>query len=174
MPPIDVLHQHVGPTTGGLSQHRPSGSGYSDAAELVHVGRDGAIVPLGLPQMGLLPRSEARVPTNIDDQFTAIFYGRAASNLTVLRRALRPTLPSSANEAARDGLFASIAASLAVPPGFADHSYACGCPFARQSLPCSFDDCTPGAKRSARVPDLSLDRASPRRRRCSARPSSAR
>src|SRR4051794_20961638 len=110
MPPIDVLHQHVGPTTEwsrvNIAQVVP---GIQTPLSWCMWDEMERSFRSAYTRMGLLPRSEARVPTNIDDQFTAIFYGRAASNLTVLRRALS-ALPSSANEAARDGLFASIAA----------------------------------------------------------------
>ncbi len=57
-------------------------------------------------EMGLLPANELVVPERVDDQFTALFYGRAATNVSAFRRAL-DALPFAATDDAEASFFSS-------------------------------------------------------------------
>jgi len=57
-------------------------------------------------EMGLLPAGELVIPVAIDDQFTALFYGRGATNVSAFRRAL-DALPFAATDDAEASFFSS-------------------------------------------------------------------
>lgn len=57
-------------------------------------------------EMGLLPAEELVIPERIDDQFTALFFGRGATNVSAFRRAL-DALPFAATDDAEASFFSS-------------------------------------------------------------------
>ena len=57
-------------------------------------------------EMGLLPANELVIPERIDEQFTALFYGRGATNVSAFRRAL-DALPFAATDDAEASFFSS-------------------------------------------------------------------
>jgi pyruvate,water dikinase len=57
-------------------------------------------------EMGLLPAGELVIPERIDEQFTALFYGRGATNVSAFRRAL-DALPFAATDDAEASFFSS-------------------------------------------------------------------
>ncbi len=57
-------------------------------------------------EMGLLAAEELAIPARVDDQFTALFYGRGATNVSAFRRAL-DALPFAATDDAEASFFSS-------------------------------------------------------------------
>ncbi len=57
-------------------------------------------------EMGLLPAEELVIPARVDDQFTALFFGRGATNVSAFRRAL-DALPFAATDDAEASFFSS-------------------------------------------------------------------
>lgn len=107
----NVLHQHCGPDVDW--------SRVNTAESIVGVqtplswsfwdegGEQG--FRLAYCEMGLLPPEELAIPTRIDDQFTALFYGRGATNVSSFRRAL-DALPFAATDDAEASFFSSTSA----------------------------------------------------------------
>ena len=104
----DVLHQHSGPdvtwsrvnmaeTVVGV-QTPLSWCCWDELGERAF--------RIGYRQLRLVPASFLAIPTSIDEQFTAVFYGRGATNLDAFRVALA-AMPGNAREAAEAGFFAS-------------------------------------------------------------------
>ena len=106
--PENLLHQHCGPDVDW--------SRVNTAESIVGVqtplswsfwdegGEQG--FRLAYCEMGLLPASELVIPDRIDDQFTALFYGRGATNVSAFRRAL-DALPFAATDDAEASFFSS-------------------------------------------------------------------
>jgi pyruvate,water dikinase len=106
--PVNVLHQHCGPDVDW--------SRVNTAESIVGVqtplswsfwdegGEQG--FRLAYCEMGLLPSEELVIPPRVDDQFTALFYGRGATNVSAFRRAL-DGLPFAATDAAEASFFSS-------------------------------------------------------------------
>ncbi|MBY0400071.1 hypothetical protein K2X89_07230, partial [Myxococcota bacterium] len=104
----NVLHQHCGPDVDW--------SRVNTAESIVGVqtplswsfwdegGEQG--FRLAYCEMGLLPPEELAIPARIDDQFTALFYGRGATNVSAFRRAL-DALPFAATDDAEASFFSS-------------------------------------------------------------------
>jgi len=57
-------------------------------------------------ELGFLPRSALQIPDRVEEKFTAIFYGRAATNVSAFRSAL-DAMPFSATEDAERNFFSS-------------------------------------------------------------------
>jgi len=107
----NVLHQHCGPDVDW--------SRVNTAESIVGVqsplswsfwdegGEQG--FRLAYCEMGLLPAGELVIPERIDDQFTALFYGRGATNVSSFRRAL-DALPFAATDDAEASFFSSTSA----------------------------------------------------------------
>ncbi|MEE8164665.1 MAG: PEP-utilizing enzyme [Myxococcota bacterium] len=57
-------------------------------------------------ELGFLPRSDQMVPNRVEDKFTAIFYGRAATNVSAFRAAL-DAMPFAATDDAEQSFFSS-------------------------------------------------------------------
>lgn len=57
-------------------------------------------------EMGLIPRSELRIPSSISRRYIAIFFGRGACNLDAFQRAMS-ALPGSVGRGAEHSFFAS-------------------------------------------------------------------
>jgi phosphohistidine swiveling domain-containing protein len=57
-------------------------------------------------ELGFLPRSALRIPTDVDEHFTAIFYGHAATNVSAFRAAL-DAMPFSATDDAEESFFST-------------------------------------------------------------------
>jgi len=57
-------------------------------------------------ELGFLPRSALSIPSGIDEKFTAIFYGRAATNVSAFRSAL-DAMPFAATDDAEQSFFSS-------------------------------------------------------------------
>lgn len=106
--PANVLHQHCGPDVDW--------SRVNTAESIVGVqtplswsfwdegGERG--FRLAYCEMGLLPPEERAIPPRIDEQFTALFFGRGATNVSAFRRAL-DALPFAATDDAEQSFFAS-------------------------------------------------------------------
>ena len=106
--PTNLLHQHCGPDVDW--------SRVNTAESIVGVqtplswsfwdegGEQG--FRLAYCEMGLLPAVELVIPARIDDQFTALFYGRGATNVSAFRRAL-DALPFAATDDAEASFFSS-------------------------------------------------------------------
>lgn len=106
--PMNVLHQHCGPDVDWSRvntaesivgvQTPLSWSFWDEGGELGF--------RLAYCEMGLLPFDELVVPECVDDQFTALFYGRGATNVSAFRRAL-DALPFAATDDAEASFFSS-------------------------------------------------------------------
>ncbi|MEZ4333030.1 MAG: PEP-utilizing enzyme [Myxococcota bacterium] len=106
--PTNVLHQHCGPDVDW--------SRVNTAESIVGVqtplswsfwdegGERG--FRLAYCGMGLLPSAERAIPSRVDEQFTALFYGRGATNVSAFRRAL-DALPFAATDDAEASFFSS-------------------------------------------------------------------
>ena len=106
--PANLLHQHCGPDVDW--------SRVNTAESIVGVqtplswsfwdegGEQG--FRLAYCEMGLLPAGELVIPARIDDQFTALFFGRGATNVSAFRRAL-DALPFAATDDAEASFFSS-------------------------------------------------------------------
>lgn len=57
-------------------------------------------------ELGFLPRAALAIPERIDEQFTALFYGRGATNVTAFREAL-DAMPFAATDDAEESFFSS-------------------------------------------------------------------
>jgi len=57
-------------------------------------------------ELGFLPRSAIEIPENVDEHFTAIFYGHGATNVSAFRAAL-DAMPFSATEDAEESFFST-------------------------------------------------------------------
>lgn len=106
--PANVLHQHCGPdiewsrvnTAESIVgvQTPLSWSFWDEGGELGF--------RLAYCSMGLLAAEERAIPPRIEAQFTALFYGRGATNVSAFRRAL-DALPFAATDDAEESFFAS-------------------------------------------------------------------
>jgi len=106
--PESVLHQHCGPDVDWsrvntaesiVGVQTPLSWSFWDAG-----GEQG--FRLAYCEMGLLAPDELAIPARIDDQFTALFYGRGATNVSAFRRAL-DALPFAATDDAEASFFSS-------------------------------------------------------------------
>ena len=102
----NVLHQQVGPGTEwsrvNIAQVVP---GVQTPLSWVFWDQMERAFRLAYGQLSLIPRAARDIPDRVDDQYTAIFYGRAATNIGLLQHTLS-ALPANARDAAGDGLFA--------------------------------------------------------------------
>jgi pyruvate,water dikinase len=57
-------------------------------------------------ELGFLPAAALSIPPDVDEHFTAIFHGRAATNVSAFRKAL-DAMPFSATDAAEEHFFSS-------------------------------------------------------------------
>lgn len=106
--PENPLHQHCGPDVDWSRvntaesivgvQTPLSWSFWDEGGELGF--------RLAYCEMGLLPAGELVIPARVDDQFTALFYGRGATNVSAFRRAL-DALPFAATDDAEASFFSS-------------------------------------------------------------------
>jgi phosphohistidine swiveling domain-containing protein len=106
--PANVLHQHCGPDVDWsrvntaesiVGVQTPLSWSFWDAG-----GEQG--FRLAYCEMGLLAPEELAIPARIDEQFTALFYGRGATNVSAFRRAL-DALPFAATDDAEASFFSS-------------------------------------------------------------------
>ena len=106
--PENLLHQHCGPEVDWSRvntaesivgvQTPLSWSFWDEGGELGF--------RLAYCEMGLLPAAALAIPARIDDQFTALFFGRGATNVSAFRRAL-DALPFAATDDAEASFFSS-------------------------------------------------------------------
>src|SRR5688572_30692157 len=105
MAPRDVLHQQVGPETEwsrvNIAQVVP---GVQTPLSWAFWDEMERAFRLAYGQLSLIPRSARDIPDRVDSQYTAILYGRAATNVGLLQHTLS-ALPPNARAAAEDGLF---------------------------------------------------------------------
>ena len=57
-------------------------------------------------ELGFLPKQALSIPVRIDEKFTAIFYGRGATNVSAFRAAL-DAMPFAATDAAEESFFST-------------------------------------------------------------------
>ena len=105
----DPLHEQSGPTTFwstvNLAEAIP-GVPTPMSWSIFSIGNE-VSVPYSYYRLGVLPRSSTQRGASVDDRFAAIFYGRAAMNVTLLRQ-IADLTPGTSGDAMEEQLLGSV------------------------------------------------------------------